>query len=386
MVLIAACGDGAGPIPTPDPQNPAPAIIGLEPDRVLQFSDSLPVRVTGTGFVAGAVVRLDGTTLPTTYLSPFQVAAVVPAARMQESGALQVTVLNPAPGGGESGAVALPVEHRVPELQFLSGTGVGVGGSAPFPLRVHGSGFARGSVVRWDGNDRPTTFVDQHQLTFQIPASDQVHAALVPITVFSPAPGGGTSAPRIFRLINPQPIVDSVSPDSIFVETDTTFTIYGGGLVPMSQSWLGPARLVAPGQLRVTVAASTIGQPGVFPVTVQNPPPVTPSHDGGASFRVLWILNRVPVLTALSPAHAQTPVGEDRLVLRLTGTGFVDATKIAVGGVTRLTRRISRTELEVVLCCVQAGTLTVRAENGPPGGGVSNELTLELVDPPPAAP
>ncbi len=52
------------------------------------------------------------------------------------------------------------------------------------------------SVVRWNGADRPTTFVSINRLTAQIPASDLLTAGTAEVTVFSPAPGGGLSAPR----------------------------------------------------------------------------------------------------------------------------------------------------------------------------------------------
>ena len=47
------------------------------------------------------------------------------------------------------------------------------------------------SVVRWNGANRTTTFVNSTQLRATIPASDR--AALGPrqVTVFTPAPGGG---------------------------------------------------------------------------------------------------------------------------------------------------------------------------------------------------
>lgn len=54
-----------------------------------------------------------------------------------------------------------------------------------------GTGFDLRSVVRVSGVDVPTTFVSSTQLYGTLPA----HAAgVVPVTVFTAAPGGGTSS------------------------------------------------------------------------------------------------------------------------------------------------------------------------------------------------
>ena len=70
-----------------------------------------------------------------------------------------------------------------------------IAGDPGFTLTVNGSGFVYGSVVRWNGSDRPTTFVSAAQLKAEIPASDFPAAGTATVTVFSPAPGGGLSGP-----------------------------------------------------------------------------------------------------------------------------------------------------------------------------------------------
>jgi glucose/arabinose dehydrogenase len=71
-----------------------------------------------------------------------------------------------------------------------------------FTLTVNGSGFVYGSVVRWNGADRPTTFISASQVKAAIPASDIAVAGTASVTVFTPAPGGGTSAAKTVD-INP---------------------------------------------------------------------------------------------------------------------------------------------------------------------------------------
>ncbi|GAB2771577.1 hypothetical protein GCM10027175_06340 [Hymenobacter latericoloratus] len=82
--------------------------------------------------------------------------------------------------------------NPTPVLTAVSPTSIAAGSNG-FVLTVTGSGFTSGSVVRFNGADRPTTFVSATQLTATIPASDVVQAGTYPVTVANPAPGGGSS-------------------------------------------------------------------------------------------------------------------------------------------------------------------------------------------------
>jgi len=104
-----------------------------------------------------------------------------------EAGELYVCDL----GGGKVYRVD-PSPYPVPAAASLSPAAV-IAGDPGFTLTVNGSGFVYGSVVRWNGSDRPTTFVSGTKLTAAIPASDITSAGTASVTVFTPAPGGGTS-------------------------------------------------------------------------------------------------------------------------------------------------------------------------------------------------
>ena len=60
-------------------------------------------------------------------------------------------------------------------------------GGGSFTLTVNGSGFIPSSVVRWDGEDRPTTFVSKNQVQGKISATDIVAPRTVQVRVFNPA-------------------------------------------------------------------------------------------------------------------------------------------------------------------------------------------------------
>src|SRR6267143_4504723 len=90
--------------------------------------------------------------------------------------------------------------NPVPTINSLFPSCAPVGAQA-FTLFVGGLNFVASSVVRWNGNDRPTKLVNNPpQLTAQIPASDTAATGTAAVTVFNPAPGGGSSNTSTFTM------------------------------------------------------------------------------------------------------------------------------------------------------------------------------------------
>jgi len=96
-----------------------------------------------------------------------------------------------------------PAEYAVPVVNGFSPVLTPAGGG-DFTLTLSGSGFYPESVVRWNGSDRPTTFVSKTELTALISAADIATAGMMNVTVQSP-PGGGESTAVIFPVINISP-------------------------------------------------------------------------------------------------------------------------------------------------------------------------------------
>src|ERR1700722_17770068 len=94
-------------------------------------------------------------------------------------------------------------------------------------LTVVGSNFVAGSVVRWNGSDRPTTSNGSiNVLTAQISASDIAAAGTAVVTVFNSAPGGRSSNSLTFTITT-----GAVDPQSIAVDPAGKFAyvMNGGG-------------------------------------------------------------------------------------------------------------------------------------------------------------
>ena len=83
--------------------------------------------------------------------------------------------------------------NPVPAAASLS-PAAAIAGDPGFTLTIKGTGFVYESVVRWNGSDRPTTFVSTNEITADISAADLASTGTAQVTVFSPGPGGGTSS------------------------------------------------------------------------------------------------------------------------------------------------------------------------------------------------
>ena len=97
-------------------------------------------------------------------------------------------------GGGStsSSSPSTSTQNPVPGATSISPSSAPAG-SRELTVTVTGSKFISGSVVRWGGVARTTTYVSSTKLTAVITPSDLATAGTGAVTVFNPAPGGGTS-------------------------------------------------------------------------------------------------------------------------------------------------------------------------------------------------
>ncbi len=134
-----------------------------------------------------------------------------------------------------------PAISPAPVISALN-PGQTLAGSAAFTLTVNGSHFVKASVVRWNGSDRPTTFVSASEVKASIPAADVAASGTAQITVFTPPPGGGTTTSLPFT-ITPAPSL-TVSSTTIVGGTAVTVTLTNG--LGGATDWLAFAPTGAP--------------------------------------------------------------------------------------------------------------------------------------------
>jgi hypothetical protein len=366
--------------------NPAPTITAISPATAVAGSGGFTLTITGTNFVNGSVVRWNGSPRTTTFVSSTRLEAAIPASDIVTAGTANVTVFNPAPGGGESGAVTFTINNPAPTISSIS-PATAVAGSGNFTLTITGTNFVNGSVVRWNGSDRTTTFVSSTQLTAAIPASDIATAGTANVTVFNPAPGGGESDAVTFTINNPAPTISSISPATTVAGSGGfTLTITGTNFVTNSVvRWNGsprPTTFVSSTRLEAAIPASDIATAGTANVTVFNPAP-----GGGESGAVTFTINNpAPTISSISPATAVA--GSGNFTLTITGTNFVNGSVVRWNGSDRTTTFVSSTQLTAAIPAsdvATAGTANVTVFNPAPGGGTSNTaiFTIQASNPAP---
>jgi len=145
-----------------------------------------------------------------------------------------------------------------------------------FVLTVNGTSFNNSSVVQFNGNARTTTFVSATQLTAELIAADAATAGTFPITVFNPAPGGGTSSAVNLTVNNPLPTVSTLSPASKQLgEAGFALTVNGTNFNSSSiVSFNGGDRtttLVNSLQLTAQLTTADMATAGTYSILVYNP-------------------------------------------------------------------------------------------------------------------
>ena len=214
------------------------------PLSVLAGDPDINLTVAGYNFAPGAVANLDGVPIQTTFSNDQQLQVLIPAADLVVPGPRALTVVNPAPGGGESNRANMFVQANVTMIEQLQPASA-LTGAASFTLNVNGGVFTRQSVVRWNGADRTTTFLNLNNLTIQVSASDVAQAQSVAITVFDPRSGGLLSSPVTFRVIDPSPPVGAIElignafNGSHTVATNALFSISGWAASPHGDQDIG---------------------------------------------------------------------------------------------------------------------------------------------------
>ncbi len=109
-------------------------------------------------------------------------------------------------------------------------------GETGFTITVNGSDFNTASVVRFNGSDRTTVFNNSTQLTATILSSDIDTSGSFPVAVFTPSPGGGTSAAQQF-LVNPPVVNTKIYLEGPFSGSTMSTALRTGNFIPLTQPY-----------------------------------------------------------------------------------------------------------------------------------------------------
>jgi hypothetical protein len=199
-----------------------PVIDTLEPNIAAAGDASFQLTVMGSGFTSSAVVKWNGTALPTTFVNEQQLTAGVSASLIAKTGTASLTVVI---GDTSSSAVVFTIAGAQPTIGSLQ-PAVALAGGGEFKLVVDGVNFVAGAKVKWNGNDLVTTFDDPKQLTATVPASLLTSAGSAQVAVLS---GGVTSNSVSFTVIGPQPAIGLLEPPSVIAGSPQFILTVTGG-------------------------------------------------------------------------------------------------------------------------------------------------------------
>lgn len=312
MLLFASCGEYIN--------LPVPAISTVSPASIATQSTTFTLAVYGSGFAPSSTIEFNGVprtfsngTNNTIFLSQNELTTVVTPTEIEVAGTINVTVFTPQPGGGTSNIVVFTVTEGalpVPQVTSLTPSSVGAGTNGA-TITINGTNFVGApvtggsvSVATVDGANRTTTFVSDTQLTVALQASDIATVGPVNIAVLNPPdtnmkpPGGGLSNTIALNVVNPTPVIKSVSPQNVVAGTTatTSITVSGSGFDQSSQVLVnGTGRttsFASSTSIAADLATSDLAAAGTYTVQVVNPAP------GGGSSQVLYF-SVVPAASGL---------------------------------------------------------------------------------------
>jgi subtilisin family serine protease len=277
----------------------------------------------------------------------------------------------------------VPGPNPLPALSSLSPASTIVGAGA-FTLTVNGSRFVSSSVVRWNGANRPTTFLSSSQLSAVIQAGDVASAGNASVTVFSPTPGGGTSGVLPFSVVTPNATI-VVSTPNVAAGASITANLTNG--LGGSSDWLALAATSAPNTsylqwvfvgAGVTTRSWTITAP-LTPGTYEFRLFLNGGYTRAATSPTVTVTPGAPVATSLLPSGS--PTGAPAFTLTVNGSGFTSSSVVRWNGTDRGTTLVNSTQLRASIAAADvavAGTEQVAVFTPAPGGGTSGLLTFTI--------
>lgn len=177
---------------------PVPSVWSLLPRELSTASPTpLTLQIIGTGFVAASVATWNGTARATQFMSPTELRMTVTPNDVANVGEAHVAVTTPAPGGGASAPVALPiVDGSLPQptISTLAPHRIVVGWTGPFTVVITGTGFSERTRLSLDGQPWQVMGVNANTISFRLTPADVATARNITIQLTNPAPGGGVAS------------------------------------------------------------------------------------------------------------------------------------------------------------------------------------------------
>lgn len=280
----------------------------------------------------------------------------------------------------QSATAAVAVQFPAPVLGSISPSSVAAG-SGDLPVTLAGSGFVPASQVRSGSTGLATQFVSAGELRATMPAALLAAAGNQPLEVVTPAPGGGTSAPKNLA-VHLVVSITPAAPAAIVVNESVQFTAVVGGSPNQGVGW--KVNGVAGGDATVgTIRSGLYTAPAVPPSPNSVTISATSAADPGQSAAVtLAINNPAPTLAQVTPDVL--PAGGGDTTVTLSGSGFTPQSEARVNAAGLATSFVSSSNLSATIpsaMLISAGTIPLTVFTPAPGGGstAAQSLTIHVV-------
>ena len=353
-----------------------PVITSLNPSTVIAGSGPFTLQVIGTGFLAGAFVKVNNSSRSTTFVDSQHLTVTMLGTDDINPATLQIVVVDP--GNNVSSAATLTVLPNSPQISSIDPSQVGTGSSA-FTLTVTGQNFGTTAVVQVNNNARTTTWISATTLTAAIPASDVSFARTLNITVLNPRSVVSNTV-TLTVSGTPAPVITLLNPSTVNAGTGGfVLQILGNNFTQSATVKVnGNVRsttFVDSGTLKAQILSNDVAQPATLSITV------TTTGGTSAAATLTVVAANTPSITSISPTSVTA--GGPSFTLTITGTNFMSGAVVKVNGInhnsvfvssTTMTATISSTDIAV------AGQLPITVTDPGTGTTTSNAIPLFVTD------
>ena len=296
ILLLGSCiSSGNAP-----PFNATPAITNLFPSNIVAGSQTFTLFVVGTGFISSSkgvtFIYWNGAPRSSTFNETTgQLEVQIFDTDVAVANQVQVTAVNPGPGGGMSAPITFTIQATQagePAIAGFSPPSAKAGGT-DFTLTVNGSNFTANDVVTWNGTIRTTTFTNSTQTAAAITSTDIASAGSGSVAVYTP--GNVVGSPSVDFAItgpdNPSPTLSSLSPSSVGAGSpDLEVLVSGSGFVQGSFAETNGAPLatafLSGSQLVILIPQADLAASATLSIDV-----TTPAPGGGTSKPLTFKVN-----------------------------------------------------------------------------------------------
>ena len=335
--------------------NPVPVLKEIVPPDVTVPAPAFAMMAVGEHFVDASKVYLDGKPLTTRWKDPDHLEADIPADILKTAGLHAVKVVTPAPAGGESATLTFTAKNPVPVLTAVNPVEVFAkkGNQA---ITLTGRQFLSSSEVFFGAQKLVATYVNDTRLTAVIPGTLLLESGVVPITVFNPGPGGGSSGFINLTVRKAGPSISAFTPKEGPV--GTTVTITGDNFDALSP---GSNRVKFNGALATVVTATATQIKAIVPLAATSGPISVANAEGeDTSSEPFTVVLTEDFKIALAPGVLKLPLGGNAAALvSLTSTGLKPYQQLVELSVTGLPAGVTASFAQARLSALQPVLLTL---------------------------